>query len=107
MELFSRKPVEIITYGFDLTPEEKKRSERIFGVIQTEVWDGEHGRRKCFYGGLMASVPTLEEVAMQYNLPLDRARSSARQNCLYPEYTNVIYFYPRGRNRPQFWFVQK
>lgn len=55
----------------------------------------------------MSEVPTLEEVATRYNLPLDRSRESRSTNCMYSNYTNVFYFFPKGKGKPLFWYVQK
>lgn len=107
MELYPNKKVTPLSLGYGLTPDEAKLSGEIYDRIVEEVRNGEHEGRECYYGGMMASVPTLEEVAAMYGHPLDRARSGYSPNCLDTRYTNVFYFFAKGRNKPLYWYIQK
>lgn len=107
MEFASNRKITALSLGVGLTSSELKVSREIYARIIEEVHNGQHQGRTCYYGGLMSKVPTLEEVATRYNLPLDRARFSSAENCMIPSYTNVLYFFPKGKEKPLFWYVEK
>lgn len=112
MDLYPDRTVEI-TSLFDPSGDRvydcllAERSRIIHGMIDYEIKNGEHLGRTCIYMGIVTTLPDPYALAEAYGYDFDRFRYGSDPNCIFPEYLNCYYFYPKADGRPLLWFILK
>lgn len=108
MELYSRKKISCVSLAENgLGEDDRSKASEIYTRICEEIHSGEHHGDRFYFMGVVTTLPNPIDIAAHYSLDIGRFRDSFANNCMYPEYQNVFYYYPRNRDKTLFWFLLK